>query len=75
MNSIYKDNSSFYKKTFDIFSSTSLNAILVSIVIYPLDTFKRHIQVNNGFGYLQSYRNYPHAIQEFIKLSIRDKYR
>jgi hypothetical protein len=65
----------YYKKIYYIFGATTFNAILASFIIYPLDTFKRHLQVNNGFGYNSEYNSFSNAIREFTRSSILDKYR
>ncbi len=38
-----------------IFGATSLNAILASSIVYPFDTLKRHLQVNESLGYNSEY--------------------
>lgn len=65
----------FYKKIYNIFSATTANAILSSLIIYPLDTFKRHLQVNNGFGYNSEYNSFVNAIRLFLKSPLTDKYK
>jgi hypothetical protein len=65
----------FYKKLYHVFGATTANAILASFIIYPLDTFKRHLQVNNGFGFNSEYSSFQNAAKKFLKLSIIDKYR
>ncbi len=38
-----------------IFGASSLNAIIASFICYPIDTFKRHIQVTGSLGYKSEY--------------------
>jgi hypothetical protein len=70
-----EDELYFYKKIYHVFGATTINAILASLVIYPLDTFKRHLQVNNGFGFNSEYNSFRNAATSFIKSSIFDKYK
>jgi hypothetical protein len=70
-----EDELYFYKKIYHIFGATTVNAILAALIIYPLDTFKRHLQVNNGFGYNSEYNSFQNAVKSFMKLSVFDKYR
>jgi hypothetical protein len=65
----------FYKKIYYVFGATTINSILASFIIYPLDTFKRHLQVNNGFGFNSEYNSFRNASNSFLKSSLLDKYR
>jgi hypothetical protein len=38
-----------------IFGATTLNAVLASVLIYPLDTFKRQLQVTGSLGFNSEY--------------------
>ena len=45
----------FLRKMSIIFGATSLNLIFASFICYPLDTFKRHLQVTGSIGYKSDY--------------------
>lgn len=47
-----KKDLKFSKKILIIFGATSLNAFLISSLLYPLDTYKRNLQVNGSMGFL-----------------------
>jgi hypothetical protein len=51
------DDYQFFRRIVYIFGITTLNSLLVSLVLYPVDTFKRHLQVNSSFGYNSFYHN------------------
>jgi hypothetical protein len=70
-----KEYSNFRTKALDIFGATSMNAVFASLIIYPLDTFKRHLQVNNGFGFIKEYNNIAQGFMAYLKTPIAEKYR
>jgi hypothetical protein len=70
-----KEYLNFYGKVLDIFGATCVNSVLISLFIYPLDTFKRHLQVNNGFGFNKEYSSVLHGVKTFIASPLIDKYR
>jgi hypothetical protein len=59
----------FIKRMFIIFGATTINTIFASLIIYPLDTFKRHIQVNESIGFNSEYSNSGilNAFKKFMK--------
>jgi hypothetical protein len=63
------------KKLFFIFGATSLNSIFISLIIYPLDTFKKHLQVNGSIGFKYEYNSFTHAISNFFGGGFIEMYR
>jgi hypothetical protein len=66
---------SFIKKIFILFGATTLNAILASIFVYPLDTLKRHIQVNSSLGFKSEYNSLTQGINKFYAGGFLNMYR
>ena len=65
----------FFNKMSLIFGSTIVNSLITSVILYPLDTLKRQIQVNGSFGYKHEYVNYKDAINKFSKSGLANMYR
>jgi hypothetical protein len=59
----------FIKKLYILFGGTTISSLVASTIIYPLDTFKRHIQVNESLGFNSEYSsgNMLHSFKKFLK--------
>jgi hypothetical protein len=68
---------SFLPKMAILFGATGLNSILASLIVYPLDTFKRNLQVTGSLGYKSEFSggNLITLFQEFSQLGINHMYR
>jgi hypothetical protein len=65
----------FYRKISIIFGATTVNAVFISFILYPLDTFKRHLQVNSAIGFNSEYNSMSDAINKFWRNGVKDMYR
>lgn len=62
----------FHKKMFLLFGAITVNNIIASSLIYPIDTYKRYLQVNGGLGFTQDYI----TIKEKLNITeVRNMYR
>jgi hypothetical protein len=65
----------FMRKILILFGATTLNAIFTSAIVYPLDTFKRHIQVNGSLGFKSDYYSLTHGFKMFYNEGALNMYR
>jgi len=65
----------FIKKIFILFGATTLTSIFTSTFIYPLDTFKRHIQVNSSLGFKSEYYSLTKGFKQFYGQGMLHMYR
>jgi hypothetical protein len=65
----------FIKKIFILFGATTLTSIFTSTFIYPLDTFKRHIQVNSSLGFKSEYYSLTEGFKKFYGQGMLHMYR
>lgn len=57
---VQSDKNIFFK-LFNVFKVISFNAISVSLLIYPLDTLKRYLQVNSSLGFNTKFNSLKEA--------------
>lgn len=65
----------FMKKIGILFGATSLNAILTSVIVYPLDTLKRHLQVNSSLGFKSEYYSLSDGLTKLYGQGVLNMYR
>lgn len=69
------NNLSFIGKMFLVFGASITNSIVTSTILYPLDTFKRHIQVNNSLGFNNEYESFREGLRKFFSSGVLSMYR
>ncbi len=65
----------FFKKIFILFGATTFNGVFTSLFVYPLDTFKRHLQVNSSLGFKSEYHSLNDGIKKFSSEGLLNMYR
>ena len=56
-NNVNNTYSGLTAKILTIFGGSALTSLFASILVYPVDTIKRKIQVNGAFGFQHRYVN------------------
>jgi hypothetical protein len=85
LNSYFKFKQQKYGKDFNylqflnkvgiVFGASTINSVITSLILYPLDTFKRHLQVNNSLGFNQEYSSFNQAVSKYINGGVVEMYR
>ncbi len=65
----------FLKKVYILFGAMTINSLLISTVIYPIDTLKKQLQVNSSLGFRNEYDSLSQAISKFYSEGVKNMYR
>src|SRR5690606_17120677 len=65
----------FLGKNMMIFGTPIANAIITSVLLYPLDTFKRQLQVNGGAGFDINFLSFSQSLKKFQSWGFIEMYR